>query len=238
MFRCGSASPSLAARTLSPRWRPSRPRWVARFVTAARVLAFLYVYMTFVCLVYQGLLGPAGVAASVQNTGQQWDYPNAWPPLQDIIIEAFANTGGMPFCCCRTRSLRSATTCPLSTLSIASTPVPHAHMQVPKGRLWLRTLRIASCARCTPRGAATLRSVARWSRSGMRQPLAALAAEESIECRQARPMCAGACSSVPCACRVQHSCRSCAGFGWSNGVMLSLLSRYGWKGDGSSPEAI
>ena len=39
------------------------------------------------------LLGPAGVATTAYNTSQQWDYPNAWPPLQDILIEAFAATG-------------------------------------------------------------------------------------------------------------------------------------------------
>jgi alpha,alpha-trehalase len=42
----------------------------------------------------QGLLGPAGIAASMRSTGQQWDHPNAWPPLQDMIIEAFERTGG------------------------------------------------------------------------------------------------------------------------------------------------
>jgi Trehalase len=41
-----------------------------------------------------GLLGPAGVATTDANTGQQWDLPNAWPPLQDIVIEALENYGG------------------------------------------------------------------------------------------------------------------------------------------------
>jgi alpha,alpha-trehalase len=41
-----------------------------------------------------GLLGPAGVLTTDANTGQQWDAPNAWPPLQDIVIEALENYGG------------------------------------------------------------------------------------------------------------------------------------------------
>ncbi|XP_022108358.1 trehalase-like [Acanthaster planci] len=35
---------------------------------------------------------PGGVPTSKQNTGQQWDYPNAWPPLQHMLIEALANS--------------------------------------------------------------------------------------------------------------------------------------------------
>lgn len=38
-------------------------------------------------LTHSGLLFPAGVATSLRKTGQQWDFPNAWPPLQHMIIE-------------------------------------------------------------------------------------------------------------------------------------------------------
>ena len=27
-----------------------------------------------------------GVPTSFENSGQQWDYPNAWPPLQHILV--------------------------------------------------------------------------------------------------------------------------------------------------------
>lgn len=36
----------------------------------------------------QGLVGVAGVSSSLSESGQQWDQPNAWPPLQDIIIDS------------------------------------------------------------------------------------------------------------------------------------------------------
>lgn len=30
---------------------------------------------------------PGGIPASLKESGQQWDYPNAWPPLQHMLIE-------------------------------------------------------------------------------------------------------------------------------------------------------
>ncbi|XP_072049493.1 trehalase-like [Amphiura filiformis] len=32
---------------------------------------------------------PGGIPTSLHDTDQQWDYPNAWPPLQEIVIQAF-----------------------------------------------------------------------------------------------------------------------------------------------------
>lgn len=40
-----------------------------------------------------GLLHSAGIATSLKETGQQWDFPNAWPPLQHMIIEGLAFSG-------------------------------------------------------------------------------------------------------------------------------------------------
>ncbi|KAJ8513267.1 hypothetical protein OPV22_003701 [Ensete ventricosum] len=40
-----------------------------------------------------GLLQPAGIATSLTNTGQQWDFPNGWAPLQHMIVEGLANSG-------------------------------------------------------------------------------------------------------------------------------------------------
>ncbi|MBN3307066.1 TREA Trehalase, partial [Amia calva] len=33
---------------------------------------------------------PNGVPTSLSDSGQQWDYPNAWPPLQHMIIEGLS----------------------------------------------------------------------------------------------------------------------------------------------------
>lgn len=34
-----------------------------------------------------------GIPTTFEHTGEQWDYPNAWPPLQYIVIMGLANTG-------------------------------------------------------------------------------------------------------------------------------------------------
>lgn len=38
------------------------------------------------------LLDGAGIPTSLMQSGQQWDYPNAWPPLQQMIIEGLAKS--------------------------------------------------------------------------------------------------------------------------------------------------
>ncbi|KAG6447081.1 trehalase-like [Manduca sexta] len=36
---------------------------------------------------------PGGVPASILHSGEQWDYPNAWPPLQSILIGGLDMSG-------------------------------------------------------------------------------------------------------------------------------------------------
>ncbi|KAK9202743.1 hypothetical protein WN943_012994 [Citrus x changshan-huyou] len=40
-----------------------------------------------------GLLGAAGIATSLTRSGEQWDFPNGWAPLQHMIVEGFAKSG-------------------------------------------------------------------------------------------------------------------------------------------------
>ncbi|TVU31968.1 hypothetical protein EJB05_23684 [Eragrostis curvula] len=40
-----------------------------------------------------GLLRAAGIATSLSNTSQQWDFPNGWPPVQHLIAEGLLNSG-------------------------------------------------------------------------------------------------------------------------------------------------
>ncbi|KAJ4840930.1 Trehalase [Turnera subulata] len=40
-----------------------------------------------------GLLCPAGIATSATNSGQQWDFPNGWAPLQHMIVEGLVRSG-------------------------------------------------------------------------------------------------------------------------------------------------
>ncbi|CAI0408819.1 unnamed protein product [Linum tenue] len=40
-----------------------------------------------------GLVLAAGIATSLTNSGQQWDFPNGWPPLQHQIVEGLVRSG-------------------------------------------------------------------------------------------------------------------------------------------------
>ncbi|KAG7666579.1 putative trehalase [Nannochloris sp. 'desiccata'] len=45
-------------------------------------------------LISSGLISLGGVAASTSETGEQWDWPNAWPPLQSMLSEGCERYGG------------------------------------------------------------------------------------------------------------------------------------------------
>eukprot|EP00186_Timspurckia_oligopyrenoides_P001904 CAMPEP_0182447158 /NCGR_PEP_ID=MMETSP1172-20130603/12218_1 /TAXON_ID=708627 /ORGANISM="Timspurckia oligopyrenoides, Strain CCMP3278" /LENGTH=182 /DNA_ID=CAMNT_0024643491 /DNA_START=189 /DNA_END=734 /DNA_ORIENTATION=+ len=45
------------------------------------------VEMAVESLVQSGLVLEGGVSATVLHSGEQWDYPNAWPPIQEILVE-------------------------------------------------------------------------------------------------------------------------------------------------------
>eukprot|EP00899_Mesostigma_viride_P002210 jgi/Mesvir1/11990/Mv00298-RA.2 len=40
-----------------------------------------------------GLIQPGGLSTSCWASGQQWDYPNCWPPLQHMVAEGLAGMG-------------------------------------------------------------------------------------------------------------------------------------------------
>ncbi|XP_054825207.1 probable trehalase isoform X2 [Prosopis cineraria] len=40
-----------------------------------------------------GLVRAAGVATSLTNSGQQWDFPNGWPQIQHMIVEGLVRSG-------------------------------------------------------------------------------------------------------------------------------------------------
>jgi alpha,alpha-trehalase len=41
-----------------------------------------------------GLIGVGGVMTTITNSGEQWDKPNVWPPLQWIVVEGIRQLGG------------------------------------------------------------------------------------------------------------------------------------------------
>eukprot|EP00475_Leptophrys_vorax_P021259 TRINITY_DN28975_c0_g2_i1.p1 TRINITY_DN28975_c0_g2~~TRINITY_DN28975_c0_g2_i1.p1 ORF type:complete len:717 (-),score=185.43 TRINITY_DN28975_c0_g2_i1:181-2331(-) len=44
-------------------------------------------------LIDSNLILPGGIATTLNPTGQQWDYPNAWAPIQYILIDGLSNIG-------------------------------------------------------------------------------------------------------------------------------------------------
>jgi len=114
-----------------------------------------------------GLLGVAGVATSISNTSQQWDYPNAWPNLQDILIESFASTGGSE----------------------------GKQLAASLAQRWLLTMYTS----WSSPGRLYHKMVEKWDATAIGK--SGGGGEYSVQ----------------------------TGFGWSNGVMLSLLHTYGWN---------
>lgn len=109
-----------------------------------------------------GLVQPAGIATSLRNTGQQWDFPNAWAPVVDMIVEGLDASG-----------------------------LPRGKMMAKQiARNWLRSNYVA------------------FERVG-----------KMIEKYDAT-----SCGRIGGGGEYNPQ----TGFGWSNGVVLSLLHKYGW----------
>ncbi|XP_058433133.1 trehalase-like isoform X2 [Marmota monax] len=77
------------------------PLWAGCFSDPATVDKALKYLEDSQVLTYQH-----GIPTSLRNTGQQWDFPNAWAPLQDLVIREtelpFFPTLGWVICPLRT----------------------------------------------------------------------------------------------------------------------------------------
>ena len=69
-------------------------------------------------LLASGLVQPGGLLTSLDDIGQQWDCPNAWPPLQHMIMEGIATSHYTP-----------ANTTLTTTLNQLLTTLPHTPPQ-------------------------------------------------------------------------------------------------------------
>lgn len=59
------------------------PIWAGAYDTTNRTLQLQLIQS----LKNSGLVQPGGIATTTLKTGQQWDWPNAWPPCQHMVIE-------------------------------------------------------------------------------------------------------------------------------------------------------
>lgn len=67
---------------VAPLWRNAVPEALVK-KHAPKVLNYLNVS--------QGLDFPGGIPASLARSGEQWDFPNVWPPEVSIVIKALEN---------------------------------------------------------------------------------------------------------------------------------------------------
>jgi len=63
------------------------PLWAGAQVDAAQVAAAV------AALKESGLVQQGGIATTLERTGQQWDWPNGWPPLQQMLISGLVRSG-------------------------------------------------------------------------------------------------------------------------------------------------
>ncbi|KAG8084106.1 hypothetical protein GUJ93_ZPchr0010g8488 [Zizania palustris] len=86
-WKSNSQNRNIFASNFIPLWLNAHHSGLGRFVDeakSARVMRSLQA---------SGLLHPAGIATSLSNTGQQWDFPNGWAPLQHLIAEGLLSCG-------------------------------------------------------------------------------------------------------------------------------------------------
>ena len=81
-IRTGRLSRRAFASNWIPLWCGAAPAGSARAAAAAA------------SLLRSGLVLPGGVVASLSHSGLQWDFPNAWPPLQHALVEALHDAAG------------------------------------------------------------------------------------------------------------------------------------------------
>ncbi|XP_066389780.1 probable trehalase [Miscanthus floridulus] len=86
-WKSNSQNRNIFASNFIPLWLNAYHSGLVRFADEAkskRVMASLKA---------SGLLHAAGIATSLTNTGQQWDFPNGWAPLQHLIAEGLLHSG-------------------------------------------------------------------------------------------------------------------------------------------------
>ncbi len=89
---CSSSAILLSLQTPRKHFYPSNlfPLWAECYPTSDRVS------VAAAAVSYLRRTGAAhcagGVPTSLSESGQQWDFPNAWPPLQHVLVEGLLKT--------------------------------------------------------------------------------------------------------------------------------------------------
>ncbi|KAL6906457.1 hypothetical protein ACP4OV_004058 [Aristida adscensionis] len=86
-WKSNSQNRGIFASNFIPLWLNAHNSGSVKFADEAKSLRVMRSFET------SGLLHDAGIATSLSNTGQQWDFPNGWAPLQHLIVEGLLNSG-------------------------------------------------------------------------------------------------------------------------------------------------
>ena len=173
-----------------------------------------------------GLIQAAGLAVSLTRTGQQWDWPCSWPPITCMLLEGCREYGGEPgaqvcvcvIAVCMCMCVQGVHVCPEGgcTRVLRCCQLPSGvvqalcaaqHHTCPHSPLPPRSPVLQLAAALAQQYLQTAH--AGWQQSGrMLEKFDAL-----------REGAAGGGGEYECM----------DGFGWTNGVALLLLERYGWQ---------
>ncbi|XP_062205881.1 probable trehalase [Phragmites australis] len=86
-WKSNSQNRNIFASNFVPLWLNAHHSGLVQFADKAKSVRVMR------SLQASGLLHAAGIATSLSNTGQQWDFPNGWAPLQHLIAEGLLNSG-------------------------------------------------------------------------------------------------------------------------------------------------
>jgi alpha,alpha-trehalase len=68
----------------------------SRHIAAAAVVTAAVTAVAATAAAATAAAATSGIATTLYHTGQQWDWPNGWPPLQHMLVEGARNFGGNP----------------------------------------------------------------------------------------------------------------------------------------------
>ncbi|KAL6642810.1 hypothetical protein ACP70R_020991 [Stipagrostis hirtigluma subsp. patula] len=86
-WNCNSQNRDIFASNFIPLWLNAHHPGSIQFADKEKSVKVMRSLQT------SGLLHAAGIATSLSNTGEQWDFPNGWAPLQHLIVEGLLNSG-------------------------------------------------------------------------------------------------------------------------------------------------
>jgi alpha,alpha-trehalase len=164
-------------------------------------------------LLQSGLVMDGGVVTTLNNNTQQWDFPNAWAPLQWMLIQGIDTAEYMSMSTLADFRIYNS-----SALPPHAPPMPPSACDIVRPESWFNCTALGGCAWCFPSGPDISDAM------GMRWLLGNYLAFNHTGYMLEKyyaPVLGGAGAGG------EYQLQK--GFGWTNGVALHLLVRYGMR---------